>query len=1012
MKTQVSRILVFGIVVLSGCAPTHIVRVEPERVATMADVLSRAKIVLTDAIAKQALPVRISPLARVDTLLADSAQKTLRVMFSREMSFRPFREETVRTLYDTVRGLLGERFRGFSLSIETTGHRIEELVPNMYRVSEQIDSTRLARPDTGVRVPVVRRVSRPFTPTAGLYGRNIVLSPSHGWMYSKERDRWEWQRPRLYQSVEDLIPMSFVVQYLMPMLENAGAMVFVPRERDTQTHEVIVDNDGLRGRRAAGRYQERNSGRLRWKNGPGSGFAPLGHLFVSNENTFVLGSYRRRPADTLGTANIRWTPDIPEDGEYYVSVTYPAGDSNVTDAHYTVYHTGGATEFLVNQRIGGSTWEYLGRFRFKAGMHPPTGSVVLTSKSITPSSFVCADGIRFGGGMGMILRNGRASDRPLFTLGARYYLQYIGMPDTLVYTVTNNRDDYRDDFMSRPEYANYLRGAPFGPWKDRKSPGLGIPIDLSYSFHTDAGIAPGESTIGTLAIYTSQSPDSQSVFPDSVSRMANRDLADVVQSQIVRDLRALDDSGWSRRDLWDAKYQEAFRPNMPSVLVELLSHQNFSDMRHVQDPVFRFDVSRAIYKGVLRFLAGQHGFQPVVQPLPVTHMCATISGEREVTLQWKPGLDSLEPSARPLRYMVYIRMEDGEFDNGRVADQPSLTVPNLLYGVLYSFKVTGVNEGGESFPSEILSVCLQKRPRDTVLVINGFTRVGPPAWVESKGFSGFMSSLDAGVPYHHDFSFTGAQYDYDPSSEYRTNDGPGHGNSRADHEGEVVAGNTFDYVSVHGNALRSCGYSFLSAGVDAIIDSMVQLRKFRTVDLILGKQRRTHNGSIVIDSTAKANIRFETFPPSLRSMLRDYAYEGGAMLISGSYVGTDLFQRTPFDSAAAMFATDILHYGWATGHASSNGIVQPVDSTFRVPDSVFHFTTVATHDTYGIDSPDAIDPIGGGKTLLRYAEDRFSAGVGYRGSYRLVTLGFPFESVIPAPARAMLMNRILTYLHR
>lgn len=35
-----------------------------------------------------------------------------------------------------------------------------------------------------------------------------------------------------------------IIPYLIPMLENAGANVFTPRERDTQKQEVIVDNDG------------------------------------------------------------------------------------------------------------------------------------------------------------------------------------------------------------------------------------------------------------------------------------------------------------------------------------------------------------------------------------------------------------------------------------------------------------------------------------------------------------------------------------------------------------------------------------------------------------------------------------------------------------------------------------------------------------------------------------------------------------------------------------------------
>ena len=50
------------------------------------------------------------------------------------------------------------------------------------------------------------------------------------------------------------------------------------------------------------------------------------------------------------------------------------------------------------------------------------------------------------------------------------------------------------------------------------------------------------------------------------------------------------------------------------MLLELLSHQNFADMRYGLDPSFRFDVSRAVYKGVLRYLASQYATDYVVQP--------------------------------------------------------------------------------------------------------------------------------------------------------------------------------------------------------------------------------------------------------------------------------------------------------------------------------------------------------------------------------------------------------------
>ena len=49
--------------------------------------------------------------------------------------------------------------------------------------------------------------------------------------------------PRLFGTTEDLFTQSFVVPYLIPMLENAGAIVFTPRERNWQRQEVIVDNN-------------------------------------------------------------------------------------------------------------------------------------------------------------------------------------------------------------------------------------------------------------------------------------------------------------------------------------------------------------------------------------------------------------------------------------------------------------------------------------------------------------------------------------------------------------------------------------------------------------------------------------------------------------------------------------------------------------------------------------------------------------------------------------------------
>ena len=99
-----------------------------------------------------------------------------------------------------------------------------------------------------------------------------------------------------------------------------------------------------------------------------------------------------------------------------------------------------------------------------------------------------------------------------------------------------------------------------------------------------------------------------------------RDLGDYMQSQIVNDVRALYTPHWQRRQLQNSSYAEARHPKVPGVLLELLSHQNYNDMRYGLDPRVKFTISRAIYKSMLRFIHAQYGTELVVQPLPVQAM--------------------------------------------------------------------------------------------------------------------------------------------------------------------------------------------------------------------------------------------------------------------------------------------------------------------------------------------------------------------------------------------------------
>jgi len=942
-------------------------------------------------------PLELHPASRIDSIRLDDQQLQITVDFNKYVSYLPMREQNVLQTYRAAKDVLGKKYKRYNLVLQTLGAPIQDLIPNYFRSSiKNYDQRRLPL-ITERPLPLVRKI-KPWQAKKGLDGKNIALWNSHGWYYKHGRNRWEWQRPRLFQTVEDLLPTAFVLTYLIPMLENAGAMVFDPRERDIQTQMIVVDNDTFEQTEKA--YQEVRGS---WKSGAQKGFAH-GQPPYNDQNPFEQGSSRWTLSSEQDSAEIRWIPEIPVDGQYAVYVSYAASDSNVSDAHYTVFHSGGQNVFLVNQQISGNSWVYLGTFPFTKGTSIDSASVLLTNNSASTGQVVSADAVRFGGGMGLISRAGRTSNRPRFMEAARYNLQFSGIPDSLVWYLNDGQNDYKDDYQSRGEWVNYLKGAPYGPNLNRDIKGLGIPIDLSFSFHTDAGITAGDTTIGTLSIYSLVGADTLMVFPDSVSRIACRDFADVMQTQIIDDMRALYAPDWSRRALYNAQYSETFRPNVPAMIIELLSHQNYRDMQFALDPAFRFTAARAMYKGMLRYLASENQANYVVQPLPVTHFSAVFDSMGRAVLRWQAQPDELEPFAWPDKYMVYKRIEDDGFDNGILIEQDSVVIGDLKPGVVYSFKVTAINEGGESFPSEILSLCKMDNANPTVLILNGFDRVSGPAQFTQPDIKGFLNIEDEGVPDKFDLGFTGTQHDFWANSPFRVNDAPGHGASYADYETRIIAGNTFDFPFVHGQAIRSAGYSFVSTSDESVMEQQIKLSEYPIVDLILGEEREMP----WLDSTNSQ--KFKTFPVAMQKEVQAFSAKGGNLFVSGAYVGTDLFFGKTDSSADIRFGREVLHISWVTNHAARTGKIFSVqDSLFQLPD--FTFNSKFDKDLYKVEAPDAIGPADDGFTILRYKENEFSAATAYKGEYASVVLGFPFETIVGQQSKNRLMKKILQFLN-
>ena len=917
------------------------------------------------------------------------------------LSYYPFREDNVRALRDSVRALLPREFRKARIEIYTDRREIGELVPlacrNAAQLKKQIAKQQIVPFTNRSERPLVTPLSAAATPSKGLSGRHIALWQSHGRYFDQPENCWKWQRAMLWQTCEDLYTQSYVLPYLVPMLENAGACVMLPRERDVQKFEVLADND------AAGQYVETGS----WETG-GPGFAHLRQVYHTGENPFREGTTRRtRTVSDDATDRAVWRADIPEQGEYAVYVSYESTPESADDAHYTVHHLGGETEYAVNQTMGGGTWIYLGRFPFAAGRQEV---VTLSNRSRTAGRIVSADAVKIGGGFGNVARTPcdslrlpdteyveETSGYPRFCEGARYWLQWAGFPEA-VYTPKNNTDDYKDDYMSRAHWVNALMG---GSERLPDSAGLRIPVDMALAFHSDAGVRDGDGIVGTLGIcYTRENGGK---FVGGADRYRSRDLTDIVMTQIVEDIRSTYEPAWSRRGLWNRAYYEARVPGVPTMLLELLSHQNFADMRYGSDPRFKFLVSRAVYKGILRYISSQYGLPYVVQPLPVESLAVQFAEGGKAAVTWSPVMDSLETTAAPTGYVVYTRIDDGGFDNGRYVDKPCLLTAQEP-GRIYSYKVTAVNEGGESFPSETVAACRMPDEKGTVLIVNGFDRVSAPLSVRADSLAGFYTDIDGGVPDRQDISFIGAQHVFDMQMAKCEVDSIALGACACDYETEVIGGNTFDYSALHGRSVAGAGYSFCSASVRAVERGEVSPDGYSAVDLILGEQRSTTIGRGV------TGYAFKTFSPELQAVLRRYMAGGGALFVSGSYVATDLWTGENTSDDDRRFAEEVLHYTYDGGRAAQRGRVRVVTSHPGFSRDEYRYVNEYRPDRYRVESPDALRPAGAGAfSVMRYVENGRTAGVASEAGGTFV-MGFPFESIESDVQRDRLMRDVLDFL--
>ena len=182
------------------------------------------------------------------------------------------------------------------------------------------------------------------------------------------------------------------------------------------------------------------------------------------------------------------------------------------------------------------------------------------------------------------------------------------------------------------------------------------------------------------------------------------------------------------------------------------------------------------------------------------------------------------------------------------------------------------------------------------------------------------------------------------------------------------------------------------------------------MDLILGKQKEISTGS------GLKPTRFKIYTTGLMNALRAFTGRGGSVLMTGSYVGSDLWDNAAGnnDEAGKAFVREVLGFEGLNGRASVDGSVVTVDcpASALAAEGAWSFVNKLNDKQYAVESPDAIRASDSrGFTWLRYGENGLPAGIASdRGGYRTVVLGFPLESMTYQSDVTSLMQRILDYL--
>ena len=406
---------------------------------------------------------------------------------------------------------------------------------------------------------------------------------------------------------------------------------------------------------------------------------------------------------------------------------------------------------------------------------------------------------------------------------------------------------------------------------------------------------------------------------------------------------------------------------MDATIVEVAFHDNASDAALMRDPKARAAVGKAALHGVVRYMNQFDGVPLDFLPEPPANVRASGAADGSITLNWDVPVSSGNSGA-PTGYVIYRSANGYGFGNAiTTSNVTTLKIAGLAAGVDYYFRVSAVNAGGESMPSEVVGCrapTTVATPR--VLVVNGFDRFDRTTNLRQNTTRQAWGPPDA----------TGTIERVLP----RRN-------------------NSFDYVVPHGKAISAFGLPFDSCQNEAVVSGKVPLGDYR----------------IVVWASGQETTGSETFSSAEQAAIGNFRNAGGHLFVSGSEIAWDLDRASGPTVSDRVFFNNHLKADLASDANDNSGSY----TTAATAGGIFSARGGATFDDgsrgiYWVKSPDVLTPFGAGASAaLNYLGNPSGAAAiqydGSAGGGKVVYFGFPFETITSVALRQQYMADILTF---